>query len=1141
MVWTKKMKKTFRTRRERGGQQKLSQFSLGAPDVDMLVTRHRSYQRMRPIHKVAEEEDTPNMSSSTGGEVSEHVGSDEGRMYERKIEAARGLPETKKVIPLPPDQVTPEEMEQRPGASWFDGTVARPTGIFSARTIREELYEGKFPPLINTEFVTGTGTPDKPACIDFWLPGPERERVSTGKAWRVNRRSLRGNYLISVESKYLEERHGRGYYGLDEITGDMYRIGDEALKLVEGDKAIPVRNLDPELPTFSWEDSNREEQVGEAIMEVATPDATITSPPIAESTRKQASTTNDYEQVDDSYVYVNTEDQRDEPDGGSGARLPEQTLPKVVVTTTALGAGVAQRVVDVATTLATEEVKEQDKKFLDKQIEKMRERSQMEEQLKQRRIDEYQSQVSLVRAKLELIRQGRREVEQKLILGHCKELSANPQITSRDWMLKRDTIAQTYATYLNGYAAHLPQYYRYKVKLNKEFDLPESDPEYDYSEDTVDWDEEKYMQLRFKMERTKKQMAYIGTYWEEKLSVYPELRALGDSNISMVKDQINEILRYANDWTIQASQEIAQKWVRDQKKVGTTLPMTVTRTPGAYTAVTATHTEPKLAIKEEPTPRKGLPVPGIPEESESRKEEENRAGMPLTVDSSGEEAEKYFTPMTSPLVENKEKKTVTFGKEHEETGESTLSLIEEVKQALGEDHQKRKHPPGICRVCKGVSHKGEPCLCLLCNTRHDSRELCPCGYCGSREHTPRECTSSAAQTSRYFADKTLRELQLNNFPCRICKVARLPHREGCPYYEEPPKKKMPVEKMVPNDSASTQYNCSACGGNHTMEECLIRSAILKQGHCHICDADPGRHYEDCPLIELYDDHGLCFYCTRRDHAYSKCPFLIKREVAEEEKPKVVHAKDPTRRRETDNITQGREETRRQLQYYKDEDFTGFSKCKPTGVPEAEDPNLRGGRIGRSGPQEGGISERYCRSHRMKGGFLPKVGCYEPGGHLEPIVGQQYENEEVRLARILQQHYDKLKEEKEAAERALQTHLAATREINPCDRCGRKGHASDECPMLIKPPSKCQLCGEVGHNALGCPHNVVTRRKEPCRNCGQTTHQTNSCPQSTNKGLIPPTLGMRQERFLNQPPALPIAMMEEKSEKIARGEGQNPRD
>ena len=159
----------------------------------------------------------------------------------------------------------------------------------------------------------------------------------------------------------------------------------------------------------------------------------------------------------------------------------------------------------------------------------------MEEQLKQRRLEEYEKHENLCKAKIELIGQGRKEMEGKLILNHCQELSANPQITSRDWVLKRETMAQTYATYLNGYAAHLPQYYRYRVKLNKEFDLPESDPEYDYSEDKTDWDEEKYMQLRFKMERTKKQMSYIGTYWEEKLNVYPELRALGDSNISMVK------------------------------------------------------------------------------------------------------------------------------------------------------------------------------------------------------------------------------------------------------------------------------------------------------------------------------------------------------------------------------------------------------------------------------------------------------------------------------------------------------------------------------------------------------------------------------------------------------------------------------
>ena len=31
------MKKTYKTRRERGGQSRLNQFSLGTPDVDMLV------------------------------------------------------------------------------------------------------------------------------------------------------------------------------------------------------------------------------------------------------------------------------------------------------------------------------------------------------------------------------------------------------------------------------------------------------------------------------------------------------------------------------------------------------------------------------------------------------------------------------------------------------------------------------------------------------------------------------------------------------------------------------------------------------------------------------------------------------------------------------------------------------------------------------------------------------------------------------------------------------------------------------------------------------------------------------------------------------------------------------------------------
>ena len=824
------MKKAFRTRRERGGQPRLNQFSLGTPDVNMLVTRQKSYQRTRVNLKPREKEDTPNMSSSTGGEISEHVGSDEGRMYERKLEAAREKMGPARTAPLAPTQVTPEAMEKRPGASWFDGTVERSVGLFSARMIRDEISEGKFPQLTNTEYVKGTGTPDKPACIDFWLPGPERERISTGMAWRVNRRSMRGNYLITIESDYLESKHGRGCYGLDEITGDMYYIGDEIMRLIEGDKAVPVRSQNPELPMFSWEESYPEERGEEDIQEVAMPDATITSPPVAESTRKQMASTNDYEQVDESYVYVNSESPRDEPEGGSSVKSSEIAPSRVIVTTTALGAGVVQRMIDATASMEADEKEKQDRRHLDKQIEKMRERSQMEEQLKQRQLEEYEKHENLCKAKIELIRQGRKEMEGKLILNHCQELSANPQITSRDWVLKRETMAQTYATYLNGYAAHLPQYYRYRVKLNKEFDLPESDPEYDYLEDGTDWDEEKYMQLRFKMERTKKQMSYIGTYWEEKLNVYPELRALGDSNISMVKNRIHEILRYANDWAVQASQDIAQKWVRDQKKVGTTLPMTVTRTPGAYTAVTATHMEPKVTVKEEPAPRKGLPMPGIPGDDETRMEEENRAGVPLTVDSGGEEEEQYYTPTTSPIVDSREKKkTVTFERGHEETGESTRSLIEEVKQALGEDRHRRESTVDICRECKGASHEGEPCVCLLCNTRHDPKGLCPCGYCGSREHTPRECTSSAAETSRYFADKTLRELQLSCFPCRVCRTVRAPHKDGCPYYEEPPEKKTPIEKLVPNETVASYHDCPACGGTQYSNKGIVTYVKWNQG------------------------------------------------------------------------------------------------------------------------------------------------------------------------------------------------------------------------------------------------------------------------------------------------------------------------
>ena len=78
-----------------------------------------------------------------------------------------------------------------------------------------------------------------------------------------------------------------------------------------------------------------------------------------------------------SFVYVNTDEQRDEPDGGSGAKSSEGVPSKVIVTTTALGAGIVQRVVDVAATLDKEEMQEKDKKFLDRQVEKMRERSKM--------------------------------------------------------------------------------------------------------------------------------------------------------------------------------------------------------------------------------------------------------------------------------------------------------------------------------------------------------------------------------------------------------------------------------------------------------------------------------------------------------------------------------------------------------------------------------------------------------------------------------------------------------------------------------------------------------------------------------------------------------------------------------------------
>ena len=110
-------------------------------------------------------------------------------------------------------------------------------------------------------------------------------------------------------------------------------------------------------------------------------------------------------------------------------------------------------------------------------------------------------------------------------------------------------------------------------------------------------------------------------------------------------------------------------------------------------------------------------------------------------------------------------------------------------------------------------------------------------------------------------------------------------------------------------------------------------------------------------------------------------------------------------------------------------------AKPKGMPRMGDSNPRNEKGSGQEYLEGKTSGKYCSTHRMKRGLLPRVGCYEPGGHLAPILGQHYDNEEVRLARTLQQHYDKLKEEKEAAERALKAHLAAAQNEDPCDRCG----------------------------------------------------------------------------------------------------------
>ena len=153
-----------------------------------------------------------------------------------------------------------------------------------------------------------------------------------------------------------------------------------------------------------------------------------------------------------------------------------------------------------------------------------------------------------------------------------------------------------------------------------------------------------------------------------------------------------------------------------------------------------------------------------------------------------------------------------------------------------------------------------------------------------------------------------------------------------------------------------------------------------------------------------------------------------------------------------------------------------------------------------------------------------------------VIGHQY-----RLARTLQQHYDQIKEQKDAAERALQAHLTATRPSNPWDRCGMTGHPPDSRPTLIEPLTACQLCGEGGHDAMGCPHNVVTRKREPCHNCGQTIHQTDSCPHITTEELVPLALGMRQEKFLTRPPAMPVVKTEEDFKEFGIKEEQGPRN
>ena len=275
-------------------------------------------------------------------------------------------------------------------------------------------------------------------------------------------------------------------------------------------------------------------------------------------------------------------------------------------------------------------------------------------------------------------------------------------------------------------------------------------------------------------------------------------------------------------------------------------------TRSAHTAVTTLHIEPKVATREEPVSKKGIRRPGIPGEDEALKEEENHLGVPLLNNSSGDELEDYFTPVTSPRYLSKKK--VTFGEPQEITGNLTTSMLEEIKQALGEEivrGARKGVTYGICRDCKKTAHDGEFCTCLLCNTRHNPRGLCLCTYCGSREHVPRECTSTATITSKYLSEKVLEEIQKSSYLCRFCKVMEAPHHSRCPYYMDPKEKETSKGKTVPK-KVIKPYECLTCGGDHPMVKCGIQDHIIAQGYCDICEADLGRHYEDCPLIMLYN-------------------------------------------------------------------------------------------------------------------------------------------------------------------------------------------------------------------------------------------------------------------------------------------------